>query len=60
MVFFNRNILNLALDRRLDTWKAVTQARIYGGLHFRESMQDGEQLAERTTRHVLRHSFDND
>ena len=35
----------------------VTGARIYGGLHFRKSMEDGEQLGERTTRYVLRNNF---
>ena len=45
-----------SFERLRDLRREVTRARIYGGLHFRESMQDGEQLAERTTRHVLRHN----
>ena len=36
----------------------VTVARIYGGLHFRKAMEDGEQLGRRTTRYVLRTNFD--
>ena len=35
----------------------VTEARINGGLHFRKSMDDGDDLARRTTRFVLRHNF---
>jgi hypothetical protein len=35
----------------------VTEARINGGLHFRKSMVDGDDLARRTTRYVLRHNF---
>jgi hypothetical protein len=35
----------------------VTEARIYGGLHFRKSLVDGDLLAKRTTRYVLRHNF---
>ena len=35
----------------------VTEARIDGGLHFRKSMVDGDDLARRTTRYVLRHNF---
>jgi hypothetical protein len=44
-------------DRLSDLRREVTVARIYGGLHFRESMQDGERLGRRTTRFVLRNSF---
>jgi hypothetical protein len=40
-------------DRLSDLRREVTLARIYGGLHFREAMQDGERLGRRTTRFVL-------
>ena len=45
-------------DRLRDVRNEVTGARIYGGLHFRKSMEDGEELGERTTRYVLRNNFD--
>ena len=45
-------------NRLRDVRAEVTVARIYGGLHFRKSMEDGEQLGQRTTRYVLRHNFE--
>jgi PAP2 superfamily len=45
-------------DRLSDVRAEVTLARIYGGLHFREAMQDGDRLGARTTRYVLRNFFD--
>ena len=44
-------------DRLRDVRSEVTGARIYGGLHFRKSMEDGDQLGERTTRYVLHNNF---
>jgi hypothetical protein len=44
-------------DRLRDVRAEVALARIYGGLHFREAMEDGEQLGRRTAREVGR-SFD--
>jgi hypothetical protein len=44
-------------DRLSDIRDEVTEARIYGGLHFRKSMVDGDILGKRTTRYVLRHNF---
>ena len=44
--------------RLRDVRREVTGARIWGGFHFRESMQDGEQLGERTTRYVLHNNFE--
>jgi hypothetical protein len=46
-----------SFDRLSEIRTEVTQARIYGGLHFRKSMVDGDNLAKRTTRYVLRHNF---
>jgi hypothetical protein len=44
-------------DRLRDIRAEVKLARIYGGLHFRKAMEDGEQLGRRTARQVGR-SFD--
>jgi hypothetical protein len=45
-------------DRLREVRREVARARVYGGLHFSEAMQDGEQLGARTTRYVLRHNFE--
>ncbi len=44
--------------RLRDVRREVGRARVYGGLHFTESLQDGELLGERTTRYVLHNNFD--
>ena len=41
-------------DRLRDVRAEVKLARIYGGLHFREAMEDGETLGRRTSREVVR------
>jgi len=46
-----------SFDRLSEIRDEVTVARIYGGLHFRKSMVDGDNLARRTTRYILRHNF---
>jgi hypothetical protein len=46
-----------SFDRLTEIRAEVTRARIYGGLHFRKSMEDGDDLARRTTRYVLQHNF---
>jgi hypothetical protein len=35
----------------------VTNARIWGGIHFRSAVEDGAQIAKRTADHVLAHHF---
>ncbi len=45
-------------DQLRDIRAEVKLARIYGGLHFRKSMDDGEQLGRRTAREVVRHFDD--
>ena len=44
-------------ERLSDLREEVTMARIYGGLHFRKSMEDGERIGRRTARYVLNHNF---
>jgi hypothetical protein len=46
-----------SFDRLRDIRAEVTYARIWGGLHFRKSMEDGDALGKRTTRFVLAHNF---
>jgi hypothetical protein len=46
-----------SFDRLSDVRDEVTWARICGGLHFRKSMVDGDDLAKRTTHYVLQHNF---
>ena len=46
-----------SFDRLRQIRAEVTGARIYGGLHFRKSMEDGDDLGRRTTRYVLKHNF---
>jgi hypothetical protein len=45
-------------DRLRDMRREVARARVYGGLHFSEAMQDGERLGERTSRYVLHNNFE--
>jgi hypothetical protein len=47
----------LAHLRRRKPSEPIALARIYGGLHFRKAMEDGEQRGRRTAREVGR-SFD--
>jgi len=47
-----------SFERLRDVRAEVAEARIYGGLHFRKSMVDGDDLARRTTRFVLQHNFE--
>lgn len=44
-------------DRLRDVRREVANARVYGGLHFRKSLEDGDELAARTTRYVVHHFF---
>ena len=44
-------------DRLRDVADEVGNARVWGGLHFRKSLVDGNQLGTRTTKYVLRHNF---
>jgi PAP2 superfamily len=44
--------------RLSDVRKEVTVARIYGGLHFRKAMIDGEQIGRDVTKHLFRNFFD--
>jgi hypothetical protein len=44
-------------DRLFDVRAEFKLARIYGGLHFRHSMEDGEQIGRRTAR-VVGRNFD--
>jgi hypothetical protein len=48
-------------DRRFATVRElqheVTEARIWGGIHYRSSIEDGVTLGNRTARHVLSHHF---
>jgi hypothetical protein len=44
--------------RLSDVLKEVTVARIYGGLHFRKAMIDGEQIGRDVTKHLFRNFFD--
>jgi hypothetical protein len=46
-----------SFDRLGDLRKEVTGARIWGGLHYRKSMVDGDMLGKQTTRYVLAHNF---
>jgi hypothetical protein len=48
-------------DRHFDTvaelQREVTNARIWGGIHFRSAVRDGTVIARKTTNYVLAHSF---
>ncbi len=67
--YFGTDRVSLAVDsvvtgttrhfsRLKDVRAEVKLARIYGGLHFRKAMEDGEQLGRRTAREVGRHFDD--
>ena len=43
---------------RQELTRDVSDARIWGGVHFRSAVDDGVDIAERTARYVLRHHFD--
>ena len=48
-------------ERTYDTLNAMTReianARVWAGLHWRNSMHDGEQIGRKVTRHVVAHFF---
>jgi PAP2 superfamily len=48
-------------DRRFATVRRlqdeVTNARVWGGIHYRSSIDDGVEIGRRTARHVLSHHF---
>ena len=48
-------------DRHYDTTGEleydVTNARVWGGIHFRSAVEDGAQIAKRTAEYVLSHNF---
>ena len=46
-----------SFDRLSDIRAEVANARVWGGLHFRKSLDDGDLLAKRTTQYVLAHNF---
>jgi VCPO second helical-bundle domain len=46
-----------SFDRLSDIRAEVADARVWGGLHFRKSTEDGDTLGKRTTRFVLAHNF---
>jgi hypothetical protein len=35
----------------------IDNARVWAGLHWRNSMKDGDKLGARVARHVLKHYF---
>jgi hypothetical protein len=37
--------------------KEIDDARVWAGLHWRNSMKDGDKLGARVARHVLKHYF---
>jgi hypothetical protein len=49
-------------DRHFDTVgelaKEVSNARVWGGIHFRSAVEDGTRLAQRTAHEVLDHNFE--
>lgn len=46
-----------SFDRLSDIRAQVADARVWGGLHFRKSTDDGDLLGKRTTHFVLQHNF---
>jgi hypothetical protein len=46
-----------SFDRLSDIRAEVAHARVWGGLHFRKSTEDGDTLGTRTTRFVLALNF---
>ena len=35
----------------------VSNARIWGGIHFRSAVEDGVEIGKKTAHHVLAHHF---
>ena len=46
-----------SFDRLSQIRVEVANARVWGGLHFRKSLEDGDLLAKQTTHYVLAHNF---
>jgi VCPO second helical-bundle domain len=46
-----------SFDRLSQIRAEVANARVWGGLHFRNSTDDGDLLAKQTTHYVLAHNF---
>ena len=46
-----------SFDRLSEIRAEVADARVWGGLHFRKSTDDGDLLAKQTTHYVLAHNF---
>jgi hypothetical protein len=44
-------------DRAKDLEYEVSNARIWGGIHYRSAVEDGVKIGERTAHHVLAHHF---
>jgi hypothetical protein len=44
-------------DHLRDLRSEVALARIYGGLHFRKAIEDGNEIGKRTSRYVLKNNF---
>jgi hypothetical protein len=42
-------------DRLEDITREIADARVFAGLHWRDSMKDGERVGARVARHVLRY-----
>ena len=40
-----------------DLQDEVSNARIWGGIHYRTSVQDGAEIAKKVARQVLKHNF---
>ena len=45
-------------DRPQDLTREVSEARIWGGIHFRASVEHGTLIAKKTARYVLAHHFE--
>jgi len=46
-----------SFDRLSEIRAEVADARVWGGLHFRKSTDDGDLLAKQTTHYILAHNF---
>ena len=44
-------------DRAKDLEYEVSNARIWGGIHFRSAVEDGVEIGKKTAHHVLAHHF---
>ena len=44
-------------DRARDLEYEVSNARIWGGIHYRSAVEDGVKIAKKTAHHVLAHHF---